>query len=129
MAKTPDRALLRKIVDLLRANPDGLTIHDIRSKLPQDIGPQEQLDRRIRELRATYDIAWERRGKEGVYVFTGERSIRADTVSISGRLRAVVLHKAHGRCQMCGRTVAEDGIKLQPDHKIPRNWGGETTED
>ena len=30
---------------------------------------------------------------------------------------------------MCGKTVAEDEIKLEADHKIPRNWGGTTTED
>ena len=27
---------------------------------------------------------------------------------------------------MCGRTVSEDGIKLQADHKVPHNWGGPT---
>ncbi|SBW05052.1 HNH endonuclease (fragment) [uncultured Alphaproteobacteria bacterium] len=27
---------------------------------------------------------------------------------------------------MCGKTIAEDHIKLQIDHKIPRNWGGLT---
>ena len=30
---------------------------------------------------------------------------------------------------MCGKTVAEDGVKLEADHKIPRSWGGETSED
>ncbi len=27
---------------------------------------------------------------------------------------------------MCGRTVAEDHVKLHIDHKIPRDWGGKT---
>lgn len=25
---------------------------------------------------------------------------------------------------MCGRTPADDGVKLQVDHKIPKDWGG-----
>ena len=29
---------------------------------------------------------------------------------------------------MCGRTVAEDRVKLQLDHRIPREWGGLTQE-
>ena len=33
---------------------------------------------------------------------------------------------AKGRCQMCGKTVTEDGIKLQVDHKVPQDWGGLT---
>lgn len=39
-------------------------------------------------------------------------------------MKAEVLHAARGRCQMCGKTVAEDEIKLVVDHKKPRAWGG-----
>jgi hypothetical protein len=116
--------LKQKILELLRGHPDGLTMRDIRESLGAE-GDQEHLNRRLRELRAHYDIPMQ----NGRYVLKGERAIPADAVGISGKLRAAVLHKAHGRCQMCGRTVAEDGVKLEADHKIPRNWGGETTED
>jgi hypothetical protein len=30
---------------------------------------------------------------------------------------------------MCGRTVVEDAVKLHIDHRVPRDWGGETEED
>jgi hypothetical protein len=39
-------------------------------------------------------------------------------------MKAEVRHAAHGCCQMCGKTIAEDGIKLVVDHKKPRAWGG-----
>ncbi|QFU15497.1 HNH endonuclease [Microvirga thermotolerans] len=118
-----------QILDLLKANPDGLTIYEIRDGIP-DIGVQQHLDKRVRDLRYYHDIPLIKRGKTSVYIYKGERSdAAADSGAISAKVRAVVLHKAHGRCQMCGRTVAEDGIKLQVDHKIPRNWGGTTTID
>lgn len=115
-----------QILAAFQENPGvGLTIHDIRAKLPDDIGPQEQLDRRIRDLRSHHHIPW----KGGKYVYGGERTTPLDNEGISGKLRAAVINKAHGRCQMCGKTVAEDEIKLEADHKIPRTWGGLTTEE
>jgi hypothetical protein len=122
-------AIHHQILDLLKASPHGLTVYEIRDGIP-GIEVQQHLDRRIRDLRAYYDIPRTQRGKSSIYTYKGERSDAvADDGAIRGKLRAEVLHKAHGRCQMCGRTVEEDGIKLQIDHKIPRNWGGTTTAD
>ena len=122
-------AIHNTILDLLKANPEGLTIYEIRERIP-DIDVQQHLDKRVRELRYYYNVPLRRRGKASVYKFEGARADPvADDGGINAKLRAAILHKAHGRCQMCGRTVEEDGIKLQLDHKIPRNWGGTTTED
>lgn len=119
----------RQILDLLKDNPSGLTIYEIRDGI-SEIEVQQHLDKRVRELRYYYDVPLARRGKDSVYVYKGERSDAAtDDGSITAKLRAQVLHHAHGKCQMCGRTVSEDGVKLQIDHKIPRNWGGSTTPD
>ena len=30
---------------------------------------------------------------------------------------------------MCGRTVADDAVKLHVDHKVPRDWGGPTEDE
>ena len=49
--------------------------------------------------------------------------------TISKTLRAKIIHKADGRCQMCGRTISKDHIKLHLDHKIPESWGGKSTEE
>ena len=125
--KTGLSALHEQILELLRLHPEGLGIYQIRSNFPDDPGIQQHLDRRVRELRKYYDVSLEKGGR---YVLKGLRSEpTADSGVISARLRAAVLNLAHGRCQMCGKTVAEDGIKLQADHKVPLNWGGETTLD
>ena len=87
-------------------------------------GIQQHLDKRVRELRKHYKVPLQKGGK---YVFKGKRAKTAtDSGVVNAKLRAAVLHAAHGRCQMCGRTIAEDGIKLQADHRIPQTWDGPT---
>src|SRR5205814_1392075 len=62
-----------------------------------------------------------------IYKYIGPRPEGSlDDAAISKTLRAKILHDYGERCQMCGRTVAEDHIKLHIDHKIPREWGGKT---
>lgn len=118
------------IFNLLRANPEGLSIYEIRDALPSDIGVHQHLDKRVRELRQWYDLPGKQLGNRFVYILG---DLREDPVgddgAISSKLRAQIIHKASGRCQMCGLTVKEDGVKLQVDHKIPRNWGGLTEPD
>src|SRR5262245_4525196 len=117
-------ALHEQILELLRSHPEGLGIYEIRKKFPNDPGIQQHLDRRVRDLRKYYDVPF----IAGKYVLKGERTNPVSDVGrISQKLRAAVINKAHGRCQMCGRTIEEDGVKLVPDHKVPHNWGGPTT--
>ncbi|MBS0240149.1 MAG: HNH endonuclease [Proteobacteria bacterium] len=111
-----------QIVEVLKKYPNGLSIHELREKLPSDIGAQAELNKRVRELRYKHAIPYE----NGKYYYRGKRSVPLDNQGINSKLRAAVLNMAHGRCQMCGRTVAEDGIKLEVDHKVPHNWGGPT---
>jgi 5-methylcytosine-specific restriction endonuclease McrA len=99
-----------------------LTMREIRLRLAA-IGTQEQLDRRRRELNRYFVIDKVGSGVETRYrlVDAKARSLESD-LGISERDRAAVLR--HGRCAMCGRTPLEDGVRLQVDHKIPKEWGG-----
>jgi 5-methylcytosine-specific restriction endonuclease McrA len=129
---TPDSAALlalklsyqaREVYGLLYASRDNpLTMREIRDRL-HEIGTQEQLDRRRRELNRYFDIEHVRNGVETAYrlVAPKPRSDDAD-LGISERERAQVLR--YGRCAMCGKTPLEDHVKLQVDHKIPKDWGG-----
>ena len=125
MASAPKlKGIHADIFELLQSHPEGLTIYEIREKFPDDPGIQQHLDRRVRDLRKYYDVPLEKGGK---YVLKGPKGKpAADSGAINATLRAAVLHSAHGRCQMCGRTIEGDGIKLQVDHKIPQTWGGPT---
>ncbi len=88
---------------------------------------QEHFNRRVREIRKYFIL--ERRKQDGadIYVLGARKAKPApDSGAISERLRAEVMHAAHGRCQMCGSTVKDDGVKLQADHRLPQSWGGKT---
>jgi 5-methylcytosine-specific restriction endonuclease McrA len=129
----PDSSVLRKlrlsyqaraVYELLYANQDEpLTMRQIRERLTE-IGTQEQLDRRRRELNRYFEIEHVRQGTETAYRLVRQKP-RAPELDqgVSERDRAAVLR--HGRCAMCGRTPLEDGVRLQVDHKIPKEWGGD----
>ena len=123
MARKPG-GIHRKMAELLRQNPKGLTSGQLREKLGLDPTEQAQLDRRRRELRYWYDIEKTTSGGQTLYVIRGERTTPIETGGISLRKKAAILGAARGRCQMCGKTIARHGITLVVDHKIPRDWGG-----
>jgi 5-methylcytosine-specific restriction endonuclease McrA len=85
---------------------------------------QSQTDRRVRELRAYFDLPAEVINGEHRYILRGWAAGRsADAgAAVSLRVRAQVL--APQRCAQCGHTPLEDHVKLVVDHKIPRTWGG-----
>lgn len=118
------RGIHRRLLSLLKEHPRGIAIPDIRRELRLTPTEHQHLDRRVRELDSSYDIRREREGGKVLYVLVGRRQEPIDTEPIDKTTRARILHLSGGRCQMCGRTVKEDGIKLTIDHKVPRGWGG-----
>ncbi len=114
------------ILVLLQNHPSGLDIHELRHFL-KNRGPQQHLDRRLRELDPHFVISRMRVGRRSVYKYEGIRPAGEwDFEQISKQLRAQVLDTAKGRCQMCGKTIKQDGVRMHIDHKIPRSWGGKT---
>jgi HNH endonuclease len=112
-----------RMLDLLKADSLGLTLPEIRLKLSLAQDAHIHLDRRLRDLDDFYLIERVGRGNSVRYVYRGERSEpRATGPNL--RVRAEVLHRARGRCSMCGRTIEKHPITLVIDHKIPQEWGG-----
>jgi transcriptional regulator with XRE-family HTH domain len=128
MASRPG-AIHRKIAELLRQNPAGLTSGQIRAKLNIAADEQAQLDRRRRDLRKWFVLEKRQAGGDWVYTLKGEREPSAVEGGVNIRVRAAVLWRAHGCCQMCGRTVERHKVVLVVDHKIPRDWGGSNDEE
>jgi len=126
----------RHLIEVLKKCPEGLTCGQARHQLEQQglLSAEEQthLDRRWRQLPSWYKIqkirATEVVGGRNLpvvrYRYLGERTHIADEGQVSEKLRAAVLHAAHGRCEMCGRGIVEHGVVFQVDHKLPRDWGG-----
>ena len=117
-------AIHRQIAELLRQHPEGLTSGQICAKLNLAADEQAQLDRRRRDLRKWYILEKRQSGNEWVYTLKGERKTPVLKRGVGIRLRAAVLGRAHGRCQMCGRTVVQHAVVLVVDHKVPVDWGG-----
>lgn len=100
-----------------------LSIHEIRSLLNLHGEVQQHLDRRLRQLDPYFEVERGRRGRDATYRLIRKREAAlAPEGKISKTLRAWVLRNQ--RCVQCGRTPAEDGVKLHVDHKIPQSWGG-----
>jgi 5-methylcytosine-specific restriction endonuclease McrA len=99
-----------------------LTMREIREHLAH-IATQEQLDRRRRELNRYFEITHVRSGSETRYRLVRQKPrLPGSDRGISERDRAAILR--HGICAMCGRTPLTDGVRLQVDHKVPKEWGG-----
>lgn len=125
MASPPSKISLR-ILEVMKQHPQGITEGEIRRTLNISATEQANFGRRRRELNYHYDIEKRREGPNVLYVYKGPKEKPKDTAPISPRLRAQALHKARGRCGMCGRGIEKHGIELVIDHKIPRAWDGET---
>lgn len=124
-----------RIIEVLKRFPDGVTGGQIRQELEREgLRPEDQthLDRRKRDLKKWFRIqktkaTMEVQGKKRtvvIYKYAGEKPFITDEGQVGLKLRAEVFHAAHGRCQMCGKTVERHEITLVVDHKKPRDWGG-----
>jgi hypothetical protein len=130
----------RRIVDVMMRFPEGISGGQIRQELEKEgLRPDEQthLERRKRDLKkwfvirktsSTVSVDGKKR-KVTLYTCSGERKAVTDEGGVSQKIRAEVIHAAHGRCQMCGRTITTHGITLVVDHKKPRDWGGTNDRD
>ena len=123
---------LAQIVEVLRAHGIGrpISLETLRQRLPSSLGDQEGLTRRIRQLREWgYSIPYTKKTDSYVLRSAEPTEIKGDTQSVPSRVAAQIRLNAHGTCQMCGKTIRDDGIKLDVDHRVPRRWGGETEAD
>jgi 5-methylcytosine-specific restriction endonuclease McrA len=121
-----------RILYVLGEHPEGISINSMRRALGLAAHEQQHLDRRVRYLGETrYHIDRVRERHEILYVLRGSRKVYTAEPPINKTLRAKILHLCGGRCQMCGRSIVEDGVKLHIDHRIPKDpaWGGKTEED
>lgn len=127
---------------LFSAIPNALNIEEIRAGLvglysegklepykgvrdkDKDVGQQQHLDRRLRQLDYFFEITRVRFSSSTLYALEAVKTLdpSARRAPISKTVRAQVLRNQ--RCSQCGRTPDEDGVKLHVDHKVPKDWGG-----
>jgi predicted transcriptional regulator len=134
----PDSAELKKLLpttlhqtiyealyELRKTPPTMKEVQEfVRAKLGDDAADQTHFSKRVRELRDHFDIPNPKPSEGYRYEMRGRLAQSKADVKIDKKTRAAVLK--FKRCEMCGRTPAEDGVRLHVDHKIPRQWGGKT---
>jgi hypothetical protein len=140
MAGKKPGTIHKRIINVMQRFPNGISGGQIRQELEKEgLSSEEQthLDRRkrdlkkwfvIRKLNSIIEIGGKRRTVT-LYVYGGEKTTLTDEGQVNQKTRAAVIHAAHGRCQMCGRTVEKHGVTLVVDHKKPRDWGGTNDRD
>ena len=105
-----------RIVEVMKRFPEGISGGQIRHELEKEgleAGEQTHLDRRKRDLKKWFVIKKEvvttvvngKNRKVTLYNYAGVRRRVVDEGQPSLRDRAEVIHSAHGRCQMCGKSV------------------------
>ncbi|MCC6920491.1 MAG: HNH endonuclease [Alphaproteobacteria bacterium] len=122
-------AMTQQALDLLKESRHGLSMPEMREALAATAESQEHFNRRVRDIRKRFALEkFYDQDRGWVYKVGAEKvGAAADLGQVSEKLRAAVIHRAHGRCEMCGRTIRDDGVKLQADHRIPTSWGGVST--
>lgn len=118
---------LRELYAILYFSRDApLTDVEIGERFAQVSGSrQSQLGRRRRDLNRDFLVQKVREPGDVAprYLLVGRRARPLnDRGQVSLRQRYDVL--ARGKCERCGRTVADHGVVLEVDHIIPLAWGG-----
>ena len=126
---TPLRKLHLFLIEIFLSKPIGepFTLAELWDPVITRFGPQTGFPRRIRELRGHgYKIPYNAKDKSYRLMDRNPTGRKADTKAISKKLATEVLLAANGRCQLCGKTIEDNEIKLVVDHRVPRSWGGKT---
>ena len=104
----------------------GQEIH--RSVLAEIAGQVGSRERSLRTLRADgFILEYNPTNKTYFFPYKEPQNEPRDSRYISTKLKSLVMIRDNSTCQMCGRNVQEDNIKIHIDHRIPYEWGGTTT--
>lgn len=109
----------------------NLFLENVRKPLSRDevaaIAGVFEWARPVRLLRQEgYDIHYS--SKDGTYTLRSSKKTEGNERGyIDRKTRYSILQRDGSTCQRCGRTPA-DGVKLNVDHKIPVDFGGETVD-
>src|SRR4051812_1275885 len=123
MATSKPSKIHERIVEVMKRFPAGITGGQIRHELEKEgLQPEDQthLDRRKRDLKKWFvietvlstQVVNGTARKVALYKYIGKRKNITDEGDINIRVKFEIRRAAPGRCQVCGKTVSEDEIKL-----------------
>jgi hypothetical protein len=100
-----------QIIEVMKRYPQGISAGQIRQELEKEGLPRRELrclPRHIGELDRWFIIEED----STTEALPGSPGDLVHDDSTANRQRAEILYLARGRCQRCGRTIAEHGISL-----------------
>ena len=103
----------------------GEQIHrDVLKELVGNVGSWERSLRTLRD--DGYEVNYNPSTKCYCFPYATPQKAPKDDRYISSKLRAMVMIRDNSTCQMCGKNVKDDHIRVHIDHIIPLSWGGAT---
>lgn len=97
---------------------------DTLKELVDNVGSWERSLRTLRD--DGYVVEYDRSTKCYCFPYAEPQNDPKDDRYISNKLKSLVMIRDNSTCQMCGKTVKDDHIRVQIDHIIPHSWGGQT---
>lgn len=84
-------------------------------------------ERSLRTLRDDgYVLEYDSTTKSYCFPYSEPVNEPKDNRYISTKLKSLVMIRDNSTCQMCGKTVKDDHIRVHIDHIVPLSWGGKT---
>lgn len=113
-----------KILRYFKSHVGEQIPRDTLKELVDNVGSWERSLRTLRD--DGYIVEYDRSTKCYCFPYAEPQNDPKDDRYISNKLKALVMIRDNSTCQMCGKTVKDDHIRVQIDHIVPLSWGGET---
>lgn len=113
-----------KLLRYFKSHVNEQIHRDVLEELVDHVGSWERSLRALRD--DGYIILYNRSTKCYCFPYADPQNPPKDDTYISNKLKALVMIRDNSTCQMCGKTVKHDHIRVQIDHIVPRSWGGKT---
>ena len=113
-----------KILRYFQAHVGEQIPRDILDELVGHVGGWERSLRTLRD--DGYVVDYNRSTKCYCFPYAEPQNDPKGERYINNKLRSLVMIRDNSTCQMCGKTVKDDHIKVHIDHIVPYTWGGKT---
>lgn len=114
-----------KLIRFIKENAGRIVGRRELEELCKDNG--SEWARSLRSLRDDgYEFEYDKSNNTYFFPYSEPTNEPKGSRYISNKLKALVLTRDNSTCQMCGRDVRNDRIRVHIDHIVPLEWGGKT---
>ena len=114
----------KKLLRYLKEHVGEEVPHAILEEVAGHVGSWERSLRTLRD--DGYIVTYNPANKSYLFPYSEPQNEPKDSRYINNKIKSMVMIRDNSTCQMCGKNVKSDGIKIHLDHIVPLEWGGET---